>query len=192
MTHVIGRVKALGKEIGEDLLGDLAGDFAGVDELNQRGQFFGGQLGFTGGQAGLVEFAQKFALHPVGGFFGVGPGGHGGFEVFGHVALGGEHFGVVVGQAEGGDKAGAAGFGQLGQLGAPFFQGGGLDAHGHEVGVREIAVVVGLFLAAHGGGDVFGGVVEAGFLDDGPAVVEDVGLAFHFVFNGFLDVAEAV
>ena len=50
-----------------------------------------------------------------------------------------------------------------------------------EVGLGEVAVVVGLFLGAHGEGAAFGLVPEAGLLDDAAALFENArsGARFH-------------
>ena len=68
----------------------------------------------------------------------------------------------------------------------------GADDERREVGLGEVAVVVGLLLGAHGVGAAFGVVPEARLLDDAAAVFDDADLALDLVLDGGADVAEAV
>ncbi len=64
------------------------------------------------------------------------------------------------------------------------------DGHRHQVRIREIPVVVGLFLAAHGVGHTARIVPEPRFLDDLAAALKDILLALDLVFQGALDIPE--
>jgi len=134
----------------------------------------------------------ELALNPVGGLLGLGSGRNGRFEIFGQIALGRQHLGVVFGQPQGRHEPGPTGGRQFRQLVLPAGDIGRVQTQGDQIGIGKIAVVVGLFLAAHGRGDVFGHVVKPRLLDDGQAVVEQIALALHLVFDGLLHVAEAV
>ena len=68
----------------------------------------------------------------------------------------------------------------------------GADDERGEVGLGEVAVVVGLLFAAHGEGAALGVVPEARLLHDAAAVFEDADLALDFVLERGADVAEAV
>ncbi len=92
-----------------------------------------------------------------------------------------------------GDHAGAAGLGQLGQRGARLRPGRpAIDDERRQVGLGEVAVVVGLLLGAHGVGAAFAGVPEARLLDDAAAGLDDLDLALDLVLEGGADEAEGV
>ena len=61
-----------------------------------------------------------------------------------------------------------------------------------QVGIREIAVVLRVFLGAHGARLVLVGIVQARFLHDLAAVLEDVDLALRLELDGLLHEAERV
>ena len=65
-------------------------------------------------------------------------------------------------------------------------------ASGQQVRVREIAVVVGLFLGAHGAGLVLVRVVEPGLLDHLAAALDEVDLALDLEADGLVQKAEGV
>jgi len=81
---------------------------------------------------------------------------------------------------------------QLGERPADLFDPLRRDENGNEVRIGEVAVVVGLLLAAHGVGLPLGVVPEARLLDDLAAAVQDVALAPDLVLDGPLDVSEGV
>lgn len=66
------------------------------------------------------------------------------------------------------------------------------EGDGHEVGFREVAVVVGVLLGAHEVGFAVVVVPSAGFLPEGCSGIEEFGLADDFVTNGAVNGAEAV
>ena len=107
-------------------------------------------------------------------------------------AVGGERGGVLRGEAVLGDEAGAAGFGELGHGGEDLLLPLGADDQRRKVGLGEVAVVVGLLLAAHGIGAALGVVPQARLLHDAAAVFEDADLALDLVLQRSADVAEAV
>ena len=107
-------------------------------------------------------------------------------------SVGGEGGGVLRAEAVVGGEAGAAGFGELGHGGEDLLLPVGADDERGEVGLGEVAVVVGLLFGAHGVGAAFGGVPEAGLLHDAATVFDDADLALDLVLDGGADVAEAV
>ena len=82
--------------------------------------------------------------------------------------------------------------GQLRKLLLPGLELFRVNVHWQEIRIREVAVVVGLFLAAHGLGDVLVRVVEARLLDHLATVQDHVFLAGNLVGNGAAHVAEGV
>jgi hypothetical protein len=66
------------------------------------------------------------------------------------------------------------------------------DHQRQEVRVREVAVVLRIFLAAHGAGLVALGIVEAGFLLDAAAVFQDLDLAARLELDRPLHEAEGI
>ena len=64
--------------------------------------------------------------------------------------------------------------------------------NGHQIRVGEIAVVVGFFFRTHRDGAGFGLVPVAGLLKNTPAGFEHADVAFYFILEGFLEIAEGV
>ena len=146
----------------------------------------------------LIEQAREVADNPVGDFFrGVGGDGwtaqgQGRLEVIGHSAGAGEQFGVVVGKVILRHIAGFASRGQFGQRGSELGDPITANVERRQVRLREVAVVVGILLAALGYGDLARFDPAAGFLDDLAAVFEDAALALNLVLQGLEDGAEAI
>jgi len=67
-----------------------------------------------------------------------------------------------------------------GELLAP----GRADVDGQEIGLREIAVVVDLFLGTHGVGAIRGLIPQARFLGDAAAGFDDADVAVRFRIRG--------
>ena len=82
--------------------------------------------------------------------------------------------------------------GSSGRVRADGLLPGLIDDEREQVRLGEVAVVVRLFLGAHGVGAALAGVVEPRLLLDGAAGVEDFGLALDLVFEGLFDKAEGV
>jgi hypothetical protein len=102
------------------------------------------------------------------------------------------HAGVVFLEAVVLHKAGALLVWQFGQFGPDAFDVLAGEFERQQVGIGEVAVIVRLFLRAHGARLVLVGVVQAGFLIDLAAVLKDIDLAAGFVFGRHLDEAERV
>lgn len=118
--------------------------------------------------------------------------GDGGLEEGCEFEIGNEHGGDRVRERPGFHVATLAVVGALGEF---FTEGGdalGGDADGEQVGVGEIAVVVGVFLGAQEVVAAFGGVPAAGFLGDGAAGGDFAGLAGDFVLDASLDGGDGV
>ena len=138
-----------------------------------------------------VELAQQRAEDEVGHLAGIGFGRRS-FKEVGHGAALHQHFRFRFRQARHGDEALHAGGGQFGQFLLPAAEFLISDGHGQQVGIREVAVVVRLFLAAHGGRDVFRGIVQAGLLHDLFPVCQGILLTGDLIIDGPLHVAERV
>ena len=103
-----------------------------------------------------------------------------------------EHLGILRRKAERRHEPLKPCLRQFGQRGLPFGQTRLVDVDGDEVGVGEVAVVVRLFLATHGDGDVLDAVVQARLLHDLVAIVQQVGLTGYLVLDGTLHMPERV
>jgi hypothetical protein len=87
-----------------------------------------------------------------------------GLEIVGQLPVRGQDAGVVGRQPVLPDETGFAGLRQLGQGAAHGLDPALVDHQGQQIGVREIPVVVGLLLAAHGEGLVPVRITEPGLL----------------------------
>ena len=102
-------------------------------------------------------------------------------------AFGDQDAGVVGSQAIGLDEARRAGIRQFRQVGAKAFDVGLVKVEGQQVRVREITIVVGVLLAAHGPGLAAAGIEEAGFLHHLAAVLVDLDLALGLILDRLHD-----
>ncbi|CRR45324.1 hypothetical protein PAERUG_E16_London_17_VIM_2_04_14_05465 [Pseudomonas aeruginosa] len=191
LDDLVGGTLAVGHGF-EDHLGDLAGDGVVLDAQDHAAQLLGGHRGLLDLQAVLVEQAAQLDHHPVGRQLGVAADALDLLEVVGHLAAGGQHAGIVGGQAVLALEAFALLHRQFRQLLAQLRQVLGFDDHRQQVGTGEVTVVVGFFLAAHGAGLVLVRVVQAGFLDHLAAVLDQLDLALDLVVDRLLDEAEGV
>jgi hypothetical protein len=91
-----------------------------------------------------------------------------------------------------GDEAGAAGLRQFRHGDLELGEKCGADADRDEVRLGEVAVVVRLFLRAHGDGFAEVGVEQARLLDDAATRFEDLHLALHFKLDRLFEEAERV
>ena len=90
------------------------------------------------------------------------------------MAVIGQQVCLILAQGPGFQKAGLAGQGQFGLVRLP---GGKLrftDKHGQQIRIREIAVIVGFFLAAHGLGGIVHTVIKPCFLHNNFAVIKRI------------------
>ena len=117
---------------------------------------------------------------------------HHGLVVRGELAAGGEHAGVVVGEAVLAHEARGLLVRQLGQRRAHRLDGRVVDHERQQVRVGEVAVVVRLFLGAHRARLVLVRIVQARFLHDLAAALEQLDLALDLVVDRVLDEAERV
>src|SRR2546425_1837163 len=185
--------RAAGFEHGsENFFGDGSGDFAGFDQIHQFCQ--GGGWDGAGGNflAGIFQASKELGLYPVGGGFARGSGFDYGFEIVGEGLRAGEDFSVIGRDAIRSGEAGALGFGKFGEGAVDVVAPSVADVDGEKIGLREIAIVVGLFFRTHGDGVAFGLIPEARFLREAAAGFENAGVACDFVFERFLQETEGV
>ena len=156
-----------------------------VSMLHERGEVLGRQrLGALDGEVVL-----DVGEHPVG----VGAGGDGGGGQAVEVALDGDHDGVVGRLAPGGGRERAPAIG--GQRRERRVDAGdvvGARVERHEVGLGEVAVVVGVLLHAEGAGAARGLVPVAGLLAHALTALEEVDLAERLVVDGPAERAQRV
>src|SRR5690606_9783830 len=176
----------------EHHLGDLAGDGVVPDAQDHAAQLLGADRRLVDLDVRLVQQAGQLAHHPVGRQLGVAAGALDLLEVVGHLAAGREHAGIVGGQAELALEAFALLLRQFRQLAADLFAEGRPDDHRQQVRGGEVAVVVGLFLAAHGAGFVLVRIVQAGFLNHRAAILDQLDLTLHLGIDSPFDEAEGV
>ena len=174
------------------VFGDLAADGAVVDQVQQFGQVRRGDRGFVRRVMGIIEGAHEVPHDPVADDLGLREALGGGLEVIGHGPRPDENVGVVGRQAVLRNEPLAPRVRQF-RDGPPHAVNPlRLDLKRHQVRLREIAVIVCLFLAAHGQGDTAGGVEQPRFLHHAAAAVQHVTLALHLVGDGLLDVAKRI
>ena len=123
---------------------------------------------------------------------GVSTSAHNGLEVVGHRTLIGEHPRVVLGEAQIIGVAMAFDCRQLGQLSAPGLPLIRTHLNRAQVGIREVAVIAGPFLAAHALGELLSLVPEAGLLNDRLTGFVGLDLTLDLVLAGLLDGRERV
>jgi hypothetical protein len=141
----------------------------------------------------LVQEGREIAHHPVGAQLRFAAQRRDRrLVVIGQFAAGGEHAGVVGGQAILCREALFLDVRQFRQGGA-----GGIDERivqhqRQQVGIGEVAVIVGFFLAAHGAGFALVRVVQPGFLHHLAAGFDQVDLPLDLELDRPLDEAERV
>ncbi len=118
--------------------------------------------------------------------------GHRGLEVFRLGAGLDDERHVIIREPVLGLKAGPLGVGQLWHAGADLVDPLAADGEGGQVRLREVAVVVGVLLAALRDGLAAVLAPAAGLLDDAASGVQHLDLAVHLVLDAVVDVAEAV
>src|SRR5690606_29532710 len=146
------------------------------------------------GEPGRAKFAQQVVDDPVAHGLRLAFAGQrgGGLKVVGQRTVPNEHRGQGVGQTVLFEKAFLLGQRQLGALGLEAGLPLGVNLDRHEVGVREVAVVVRHFLGTQrlrGAGDA---VVVAGFLHDDAAGFEHGGLATDLMIDAVAHVGDGV
>ena len=132
-----------------------------------------------------VETRGQFAHHPVGRQLGVAALFGRRFEVGSGGEIGGEQVGVVFGERVSFNEACFAGVRQFRQRVAQFVDFLFTDQNRQQVRAGEVAVIVGVFLAAHGARGVGFAIVQACFLHHFTAILEHINLPFHLQFDGF-------
>ncbi len=144
-------------------------------------------------RAVLVERAREVAHDPVGRELGLAAElAHDGLVVAREFAARRQHAGVVLGEAVIAHEPRRLFVRQLGHRGPHLLDRRFVDHERQQVGVREVAVVVRLFLRAHRARLALVGIVQARFLLDLAAALEQLDLALDFVIDGALDEAERV
>ncbi len=131
-------------------------------------------------------------MHPVGGLLGVAADILHFLEEVGHLAAGGQHAGVIGGQTQFAFETCALLGRQFRQGLAQVFDVGLVHFHRQQVRAREVAVIVGFFLGAHAARLVSVRIIQAGFLHDLAAVLDQLDLTLHLEVDGTLDEAEGV
>jgi hypothetical protein len=159
---------------------------------DQVGDVLGPDGQFGHGLSGLLHLAQDLAHEPVGRLLGPGSGREDAFVPVGLHLVGGDHAGVVFRQAQHVHVAAHPGLGKFRKGGADVLDEFGGDHQRDQVGFREVAVVVGVFLGAQRPRGALGDVVGAGLLGHDAAVVQDLRLADDLHLDGLLDVGEGV
>ena len=186
-------VATLLPKLGEETLGNFAGYGAIADALDELRELRGLDGAGTDAEVVFVEQGVEFDQYPVGGELGLGGDySEHGLEVVGDVDIAAQEVGVVGAEPELAYVALAAGFGELGHGGFDLLDALAADDYGQEVGIREVAVIVGFFFAAHGARLVGFGVVEAGFLLDAAAVFDYGDLPSDFEGDSFFHKAVRV
>ncbi len=177
----------------EHVLRDLAADGAVVDQGEQPGQV-GGRDRAGADRAVVVgrKLAEQLVEHPVGDALGLSPRARRRLEVVGQAASLGQEVGLVGGEGVGGLEARAPGLRQLGQARPHLFHPGRLHVERRQVGLGEVAVVVGELLRAHRDGHHPVGIPEARLLHDPLVGVERAALPLDLVLQRVADVTERV
>uniref|UniRef100_E6PYF8 NAD-specific glutamate dehydrogenase n=1 Tax=mine drainage metagenome TaxID=410659 RepID=E6PYF8_9ZZZZ len=187
-----GEVLALVEADVEELLELFGAELAVFYEVcgqNKAGERDGRLVEF---KRGGFEASTKLAEQEIGQAAGAFGRARGGLELVGEFARSGEGVRVLEVEFVVGDHALAAGLGQLGHAGGNLGLPGGGDDERRQVRLGKIAIVVGLFLGAHGIGAAFSGVPEACFLADLATGFDDLDLALDLVFERGADEAKAV
>ena len=129
---------------------------------------------------------------PVRRKLGVSAGTHHGLEIVGHRPLIGEHSCVVLGETQLIGVAMPLCSRQFGQFSAPGLPLIRAHLNRAEVGIREVAVIAGAFLAAHALGELLALIPEAGLLNDRLTGFVGLDLTLDLVLAGLLDGRERV
>ena len=106
--------------------------------------------------------------------------------------FGNQNTGVIDRQAVFGDEAGAFGVRQLRQTALEFRNPVLIQHERQEIGVGEVAVIVGVFLGAERAGLAAGRVEQPGLLIDAAAGLPNLDLALGLDVDGLHDVADRV
>ena len=186
-----GRFSGL-EHFGEDLFAAGAGDaarFHPVDQFGERGRRNGAGLDIA---IGVVEAAQQLRLDPAGGGLGGCAGLDGALVIAGQGAGGGQPFSVIGRESIFGGEALAPRRGQFGHGSGNLIDLRFCHSDRQQIGIGEVAVVVGEFLGAHRLGAALGDVPQARFLIDAAAGFEHADLALDFIFQGVHQIAEGV
>ncbi len=187
----LGRISGL-KHLRKDFLGDLAVDFSFGDHLNQTAQVFGAHRRIGDLLSPFLQQRGQIAHHPIRRGSRIAGNRGGLFKIIGGDPFGGQDACVVFGQAILADEALAAIRGQFGHMGANTRHPGFADAQRNKVRLGEIAVIVGVLLAAHGHGFASLHVEQARFLGYAAAGFNQLDLPFDFMIQRHLQETEGV
>ncbi len=139
-----------------------------------------------------IEQAHQGGGDPVGGLLGIGQLRHGCLEKISQVNVCGEHLCIIFRQLIFGDEPVFFLIRQFRHLVRHLLDPAAVHKEGHQVRIRKVSVIMGLFLAPHGNGSVFFRIPQPGFLDHGISFFQDEGLPVYFVLNGFFHMPEGV
>ena len=188
--HVLRRAIAPG-DLRVDLLGLLAADGPAVDQLEELRHL--ARRDREGGREPVgLHVAQNFALHEVRDLRGLAVERGRLFEERRDARMAGEHLRGVRAEGHVAHEALALGARQLGQRRARVRHERVVQHERRQVRVREVAVVLCLFLAAEAEGRTLVLVPAARLLDDAAAAVEHRRLPRDLVGDGLLDEAKRV
>src|SRR5258707_13088156 len=134
----------------------------------------------------------RYSLHPIRSLLCIGPGPHRSLEIICYILGFGQHTSLVRRKTIILYETGALGGREFGERAENSIAPGGADVDGQEIGLREIAVVVSLFLGTHGVGAIGSLIPQARFLGDAASGFDDADVALDFVFEGFGEIAKRV
>jgi hypothetical protein len=184
------RVAALVPDDLEQVLCDLAGNVAALDQVDDAAELRRGNRRLVDAETGLVQRAEQIVDYPVRRRLGVAPFGDL-FEIVSDCLLRHQNGGIIGRQAER-HKPLFLVVRQFRQIGLQRLDEGVVEFQRQKVGIREVAVVVRLFLGAHRTGLALARIEQAGFLVDLAAILENGDLAAGFVLDGLADEADRV
>ena len=188
----LGRVRAGRVHRVEELFRHLAADRPLGQQIQHGPQPLGGDGALGDLLPILVQPTQELHHDPVADDLGIAVRLDAGLVVGGQLLACGEDARVVVRNPILPHEARALGLGQLGQTASDLVHPGRLDHQGHQVGIREVAIVVGEFLAPHREGDLLVRVPETGLLNQRLPLLDRLVLAPDLVLQRLLDVLEGV
>src|SRR3569623_394386 len=190
------RVATLRPDDLEQVLGDLAGDRALADQIDNARQLIGGHRRGRDGDAFLVQPAEQLVDDPVRRQFAfarlVGKLRQHRLVEVGALAFRHQNAGIIGREAKIGDETGALLVRQLRQVRFQLLDIGLGEFQRQKVGIREVAIVVCLFLGAHRARLALVGIVKPGFLVDRAAVFDDFDLPARLILDRVADKADRV
>ncbi|EKD60492.1 MAG: hypothetical protein ACD_54C00703G0001 [uncultured bacterium] len=186
-----GGIAAFGPKDFKQILGHLARNRALRHQVQHTAKLCRRNRALRNRLALFVQTTKEFIDHPVCRLLAVAALRHG-LEEASRFQIGGQHVGVIVGQAEIAHEAGFLGVGQFWHPGGNVIDPSLFDFQRQKVRAGEIPVIMRLFLAAHAAGFVLVRVIEPGFLHDRAAILQNGDLAARFIVDRQLDEAHRV